>query len=612
MISKEQIRTALSKIAENQNLQGESINLLINQLTYALFHEQLEITNAIQESNLSTAYLMNSKIRNCMNSMYSVFRGRNARVNLIFKNNTHIKKSKFDVLFSSNTFKVYASEPFDLIQKYIEGKSTIKDDHIIGILAKKDLYDHTIQVTEDNKYYIDFIIDKKVINNLSEDIQIFINGKEYPITRNFYDHIQQVLPLKDHDAYEIGNQVYYLEKYDWKSVDKSDIKDLGFKLNILGNLSSKTQLQKVTDNDLDALFVLTLPDYGIRIYKRGYFTPSDEVRIRALQYCTAAEINSDEFSKIILPGTFMDTLPNKDIIVTKHNLEKSVGLIPEVERENGKSLLYTANLYERLQAQILSKSDINALFNEFFIEIVRSSINKYDDSTKTSDFNDAMNNLKKFVDEYKSKVKPDGTVDNAIVKDLVTSSEKLIKINKVGEVSRSFNDGYLYIFYVPKIDLDTVSDSMVDRFKEKYGSYFITKNITPVLSQLCTVNVSLTVYLTESVEITDQIEKIFSQYEYQLNDPNDLTYTLTSGDKKNVIKFKQIFSDISKLDKVDFIDNLVYSGYQFGNGEYVELDSEKDIPVNSPTLVGEVEVLVPTYYKFKLDINYKMSYENIS
>lgn len=558
MISKDQIRSTLLQVAVNNNLVGESVNLLVDELAYSLYHSQIEVMNAVQESNLSTAKLLNSKIRSCMNVMYSVFRGRNARVKLNFQNNTQIKKSKFDVIYTSNTFKVYAEKAEDLSPSVDQGSTGYNKYTLIGILANKDLYESEVEVTLSKQYYIDMIIDREVISNLSEDVQILINGVEYPTTRNFYDHIQQALPLKNNDAYLIGDKYYYVKGVDWIEIPESD--PLVKSLKIKGELVSKTQLPSLPSENLDSIFVLTIPDYGIRLFKRGYFNTSDKVTIRALKYTTVNEINSDEFSKITIPGTILTgPLDISNEVKRSSQLDPEGnptyldnGIIREITRDDEKSLLYNANLYERLQATILSKSDINALFSEYFIEQVRSAINWYDDKGQ----------------------------DN-------------------------FNEGTVYIFYVPKIDKDYILDSQMDDFKNKYGSYFISKNLTSVIGQLLLIDVQVTLYLSDSNELSTDIENIFNNYSNQLNDPNNWD--------NNVLKPKQIFAEISKLSTVDYIDELLYEQYTNPSGiKESLLDGESQLL--PPTYIedSDLGIKVPTYYKFNINITYKSSYENIS
>lgn len=536
MLSKETIYNSLKEIAANNNLRGESVNMLIDQITYSLFHEQVEIINALQESNLNSAYLLNSKIRQCMNVMYSVFRGRNCRVKLNFINNTLIKKNKFDVLFTSNTFKVYADSAIEFQPSTDTGANGKNIYTLIGILAKDDLLEADYTVTENNKYYIDFELDRNILSDISEDIQVFIgsidmsntpqviNWVEYPVTRNFYDHIQY----------------------------------------------------KEDEGGLDPIFVQTIPDFGIRVYKRGYFKVSSIVRIRGLRYTVEDDINPDEFSKIKIPGTELNMpldasgkeigLSIDRIVTTAPEYRKDTdivdeliptytdnGLIPEIPRDESGSLLYNANFYERVQAQILSKSDINILFTEHFIERVLSAINWYDGKKDSN-----------------------------------------------GNYSVSFKEGLVYIFYVPRIAGDVISNDEMDVFINKYGSYFISNNLRAQTGILNEISVDISLYISDSAELSSEISTIFNKYANKLNDPNDWDY--------NVLNPKQVFAEISKLPTVEYIDILQYEYQSIGSGS--DHSVYNDLPNNyyiDPSDPGGIKI--PTYYQFRLNITYKSSLE---
>jgi hypothetical protein len=554
MISKEAIREELVKIAANNGLYGESVNLIIDTITYALYHEQFEIINMVQENNLATAKLMNSKIRSCMNVMYPVYRGKNARVKLNFVNNTLINKNKFDVLFTSNTFRVYAENSINLTPSLDGGNSGIGKYTVIGILSTKDLQESTKTIKSGEEYYVDFTIDREIVSNLSEDVQVFVNGTEYPVTRSFYDYIQSDIPLNNNDAYLIGSRYHYVNGVTWVSIPETDPKVADLK--IRGELDSSTSLPILPSKDLDPLFILTIPDYGIRVFKRGYFKVNDSVTIRALKYTTADQINSDEFSRIIIPGTELTTPISKSNLVRRSpSLNKEGkpdyldnGIIREIARDDERSLLINANNYSRLQNKTLAKSDINALFTEHFIDQVHAAINWYD-----------------------------GKKDPNTLQDTV-----------------SFDAGTVYIYYVPKVDNDFITVNQMDVFKQKYGSYFITNTLKAESGILLTIDVQMVIVTKRSVDLSSSLENIFTNYSMILNDPNDK--------ESNVLKPKLIFSEISKLPDVDYIDSLEYTQARSLSDTIV---LGNDVLKNLPSHFDGI----PTYYKFNLNTTYKLTYE---
>ena len=555
MISREELRENLVQIASNNGISGESVDLLIDLITYSKYHEQFEIINAIQENNLSTAKLLNSKIRMCMNVMYPVYRGKNARVKLNFINNTLINKSKFDLLYSSNTFKVYTENSLNLTPSIDSGISGVNKYSVIGILSTSDLQESTKTIKANEIYYVDFTIDREVVSDLSEDVQVFINDTEYPTTRNFYDYIQNEIPLVDNDAYLIGDKYYTVNGVSWIPIPESDprVKDLKIK----GELNSTTLLPILPSKILDPLFVLTTPDYGIRIYKRGYFKPNDIIKIRAVKYTSSEDINYDEFNKIIIPGTQLTSALLKDNVVKRSpalNKEgnptyEDNGIINEISRDYEKSLLFNANNYSRLQNKTLSKSDINALFTEYFIDQVHSAINWYDG-----------------------------------------------KKNSEGIDTVTFDSGTVYIYYVPKIDNDLITVGQMEVFKQKYGSYFITNTLRAESGVLMNIEVQIVLVTKKSIDLMSTISSIFTNYSMILNDPNDK--------ESNLLKPKSIFSEISKIPEVDYIDSLVYTQAVRGSdGDTIVLGN--DVLKSLPTNIDGI----PTYYKFNLNITYKLNYE---
>jgi hypothetical protein len=641
MISQADIKSMLTTIARNNGLVGDSTNMLIDELVYNLYHQQLEVLNAVQESNLSTAKLINSKIRNCMNVMYPVYRGKNARVKLNFINNSILSFNKFDLIYTSNTFKVYADEgpdkgAWNLTRSDISS-SNGDPKTIIGILAKNDLLQSDIILSNQTEYYIDFIIDYEVMSNISEDIQVFIGPnedalEEYPTTRNFYDFIQQ---SSSHKHYKVGSIYYYVDspnQLEWSSIDTSKMltTDQLKKLDEVSadaiELTSETQRPILPISTKDKIFVLTIPDYGIRLFKNGYFKKPNMVRIRALQYTTADDINYDEFEKISISGTELilptgqDKLSKDNIVFNYHKVDSNgnidytdTGLISEVERDNDKSILYNANLYERLQGKILSNSDLNSLFSDYFRSDVISATNTYIESPAVS-IND-------------------------------TSVQK-------------FSDGNVMIYYVPQHPgLVVDPNSFRNGFIYNYGSYFINKTLSCIPGKLIYVYVDIHLHVSITETLTEELNSIFSKYENKLNDPLLFDKKNASLESSNLINQRKIRADISKLSGVEYVDSLLFTRYK----SYDSVDESEDNKaklekygvtwvspnkVNSnnldgrstiqelpvayiPQLMqlsnegGELRVdesgnpqysllLVPTYYKFIINTRYSYSYEDVS
>lgn len=573
MLSKDQIIKTLKSIAENNNLTGESVDLLIDLIAYAMYTEQFNIMTAIQENNLSTAKLMNSKIRSCMNVMYPVYRGRNARVKLLINTTQYLNKSKFDVLYSSNTFKLYAEDSLTI------SPTLDKPVAITGILCKTPLYENTFTIDTSNRYYIDFMINQKIIGNLSEDIRVFIDDKEYKVTRNFFDFIRQNVSAVPGNYYQIEDKSeYYIITSDYKfqaiysdedfNQYRTDYPELEF--NKVEDLKSVTDLPSMDSliNDQETLFALTITDFGVRLYKRGYFKVSSKVKVQVLDYTTLDSINTDEFTKIKIPGTTNVETVISDGVETYRSLKsldknnvvpryylKGCGAIKEIEREPDDTVLMNANYYERLQGQMVTKADINLLFNEYFIELVLNSINYHE-------------------------FKPEEGKNN------------------------------IYIYYVPKVDLNNLTKDEIDVFISKYKSYFISDNLQIVMAQKIMIPVKITLYVNSMIDLSEDINLIFNQYSNKINSRDK------SAENQYIINWNKIRSSISKLDSVDYVEDI-----QFGqsNGDAYYIDDVDMSPVrwvnNNPEKLrvdADHPEGVPTYYGFKVDIIYKSNYENLS
>ena len=94
-------------IANNNNLVGDSVEMLVQLLAQASYISEVESVSYVQEASLEKAKLMNSKIQRCMDEMYSAFRGTCPRVILNIRPKAPFTFNMFDEIIKSNTFKVY-------------------------------------------------------------------------------------------------------------------------------------------------------------------------------------------------------------------------------------------------------------------------------------------------------------------------------------------------------------------------------------------------------------------------------------------------------------------------------------------------------------------------
>jgi hypothetical protein len=329
IISREEIVRDLNEIARNHQLQGEAIDLQIDLLAYSLYHEQIEISNSMRELSLNTSQLLNSKISLSMDRMYSVYRGMNPVIVLNVFCNSFITVDKFGLLYTSNDFKIYAAEALNLAPTTVDNEGVRQAVQIKGIIVKtKDSFNgdkkvSTMVINKDTQHYLDVKLGNLLCSNLSEDLIVRIgtmtSRTEHRTTRIFTDHTRSAPP-----------------------------------------------------NDI--LFTQTIPDFGVRLYRRGYFAIDSVVEIEAMTYTTLGDISIAALDKVSIPGTTLVPTPE---------FPNGRKVIAEVPRETVRSILYNANLAGRVGVNIQSNSDVNYLFQEVFKSQILNSAFDFDDSSNT-------------------------------------------------------------------------------------------------------------------------------------------------------------------------------------------------------------------------------------
>lgn len=345
MKSLSEYKDTYREIASNLNLQGESVDLLVNLLANASYIEEVENITYARESNLETAMFMNSKIVHCMGEMYSIFRGSCPRVIMRFKPDRVQNFKLFDEVSVSNNFKIY------YLGYYEEGKSEpgteaisidsgfvyaplsinvgdIAEERtfiIIGLLAK-EVVDIDWTVDASNPYYVNCLE-----SSLSNDMYVKISGEPgfAPVTRHFSDHV------------EYGR-----------------------------------------------IFDLTLPDFGSRLYFSGIIGASTKLSARYFKYTTLGEYNKSELKKVMLKGaellSFSDYRENGDLWLEARGYDIDSELAPGVlyinnsNRDSVVSTHYKANRERYLGSIVRSNSDLGALLEELYPEKVKSTYYEYD------------------------------------------------------------------------------------------------------------------------------------------------------------------------------------------------------------------------------------------
>lgn len=427
MNSKEEIRDALLQIADNFKMRGEAVEMAVELVTYALFHEQVAIANTAKEMSLTEAALMDSKIAQCANMMYSVFRGRNPIVRLNLRFNAKVSRNRLDPLYEGNTFNLYAASPIDEVPDGTETSTKQVDT----ILSKFDIVDMTFEIDKDNYTGLELTdADGNVINDISDDMIVEViqgndgitnNGeerREYPVTRIFSDHC----------------------------------KSFG-------------------DNEM--IFALTIPGFGVRLFKKGNFIIGSYVRVKAVVYTTLSEIDTEALKRVSISGaTLMESTTyvedpesptGRKAIVTP-----AIEYDGESERPDIDTLPYLANYAGRVNHQIQSNSDVNYLFSEVFAAKVMASTFRF---------------------FKKGSILPDSH-------------------GNIGETGAEAAMDMLYIWYIKKKNARSITLPESASFIENYGSYFLNGEIKITEASEVKVRLSLDVVLDNTETVSDDVDAI--------------------------------------------------------------------------------------------------------
>ena len=332
-------------IGRSLNLQGDSIELLSQMLANATYISEVEHLSYTQESSIERASHLNSKIQHCVNEMYSVFRGECPRVILNITSNSYFDLKVYDELATFNSFNLYylgyynpdSKENIDSsFPQFTYGSIVIPPNQeivIIALISPKCLLGKW-SISSFNQYYIDFLE-----NNLSNDLQVEVNGEIRDVTRIFSDHIKT------------GN-----------------------------------------------IFDLTLPDYGLRLYAPDIFREENQtleeiseiptgttISLKVFRYSELDSYNTSELKNIKVKGTKLNSF--EDSIWNYYGMELSPGLIfiKETQRDTLGTIHYKIYRDKYVGSILRSNSDIGFLLEEMFPEkICKSGTSfKFEDSKKT-------------------------------------------------------------------------------------------------------------------------------------------------------------------------------------------------------------------------------------
>jgi len=475
------IKSSLAKIASNHNLTGKSVNLQIDLLAYLIYNHQAETMSAMMEVGLNSSKLINSKIERCLDVMYSVYRGKNPRVIIPVTPITAVNYAPYSLIHLSNKFYVYNQDTLNFNLPYpdlkIDGKGWFFVRGIISdqLIVEKELNFGELQSIT---YYIDLEVDNHYASNLSEDLWIGYHDPASTVDKSSPDYYMTV---------------------NWS---RSFIDHLNAKDNEIDDDGSLI-LNEV-------LFVTTIQDYGIRIYRRGGFKPNEEWSIKVIPYSdtefTEAQLNDMSVASCYtLKDEDIDStefFSNPDVlnfITQNYDINTSDCDIYEVAlktkllpRDTDKSLLYKANEESRVGSYVRSNYDVVHLFDEYFRD-------------------------------------------------------------EVIESSYAMHGKNIIIFYIPT-ESTLISSKRFNDFLEDRSSYFIGQsssgdsnfNIDKCLATQREIYISIDLYTKGNVSVFDEVDEIINSYSQKVN---------------TELNFEYIRSTISKLSNVHHVKDLKFLGF---------------------------------------------------
>lgn len=307
------------EIADNLQLTGDSVELLIQMIANATYISEVEQVSYANEASLERATLLNSKIQHCDNMMYSVYRGKCPRVILRFKCNKIMSYKRNDIVYSSNRFALYYDQD---AQTFYPDSNEGKIHTIECILAAERIID-TQTLPDYNRYYIDLNY-----NNLSNDCYVKVNGNDVKVYRRFADHLR------------------------YGGIFDLTIPNFGMRL-YAPDIFRKVPEIESYEGDED------LPPANTQITTGVY------------RYCLLSDFNESELSRINIKGTeFPSKLPSETF--------PGITLISEVPRDTTEKIHYKANRERYTNSIIRSNTDIGWMLEEMFPDKVVKGGTFYD------------------------------------------------------------------------------------------------------------------------------------------------------------------------------------------------------------------------------------------
>lgn len=497
MRSLQDYRNIYREIAQSLGYRGDSVELLVQLLANATYIEEVENITYMQEASLERATLMNSKIQHCVNEMYSVYRGSCPRVLL------HVRPTKYQVfkpyqeIASSSNFKVYylgsisEADMASIVSGWTEGMEPLG----ISEGIKNNIL--TVNPILPDTYYIyGFIAETKV-------------QKEYTIDENnpYYFDIPETGLSNDMyvEVAKSGQNAGDLEN--WRNFQVTRI----FSEHVLGKLNPSTEELE------EAIYDLTIPGFGSRLYFPESLELSDKVRATYYKLSYLESFQENELKRIslkgmeIIPFSYEDFLYPHDIQVENiypkqerfYDIEdkKDNGgliIIPETPREELQSIHYNASRDRYINSIVRSNTDMGRLLEQMYPENVRTN----------------------------------GT-------------------------TCSYNNKNVTIWYIPRNGSNLLNSDQILAFTEKHKAYYISSRIEVRRAQEIRKVLTIDIELYRTAEnLETKVEEIINPYQYKFGVDFSNTDDESGESKNNNEVINEIISTLSKIPEVRLIKNI--------------------------------------------------------
>jgi len=483
MRSLQDYRNIYSEIAGNLNLQGASVELLIQFLAQASYIGEVENVSYVEEASLEKASLLNSKIEHCMNEMYSVYRGSCPRVMLNIVPSKYFTFSPFDEIVTSNSFKIYylgylsttgettkktGTDAVALEEGFVYGPISIPPSlngesyTIIGLLASETV-EKDWTLNENNTYYV-----QTEEENLSNDMWVKVNGEYKDVTRKFSDHIEK-----------------------------------------------------------NMVFDLTIPSYGSRLYVADILRNSDgtlietmpNTEISALYYklSSVSDYNGSELKKINLKGAELVAFDD-DFLNSRNVVELSDGLIllNAIEPDTITTIHYKANKDRYVNSILRSNSDIGIDLQEMYPNKVVEDGTSYNFSR---DDNDNCLLTIYYIPKDLSNILKEDEIQTYIDSRSAYYVTDNIEVNK-GDCVKAFFHINLLLYKKDKLDdvkntIELLLKDYSNKFNVNLNNYLVKQEIEGLIlkdSNIKSIKEFSISFTNESTDLAiEDIDKVFSK-----------------------------------------------------------------------------------------------------